>query len=347
MKLEVILQNTTPYHSSQPGEARVTLSGEFVSGRNGFPAVLTRKMPIIAASRDRDSEELPKPRLVPIMPANSLRHELRASIVGQVFDHLRGKATLSVGAYAAATCGNASGNPDGVPASFEEVRSIRNHPILGLFGGGPRMISGRLSVDSAWAITQDSSALLGDYPDQISTGRLTTVVFKRRVDPIIAAASTENVELIADAAQSITAWSNQYAGASEADETDTRGLRSFSAHEVVIPGVSWLWRISVDRPTSAQRGAVLSALTDIQHRRIGGMGSQGYGSIRIQSVLLDGEEVWSGQSFADNNTAINDALTSWADAIDGISPQQFEAFAASAKLKPAADAPAKTRKAKK
>ena len=54
MKIEVVFLNVTPYHSSQPGAARVNLDGQFVSGKAGFPCIRTRQMPVISKQRDSD-----------------------------------------------------------------------------------------------------------------------------------------------------------------------------------------------------------------------------------------------------------------------------------------------------
>ena len=267
------------------------------------------------------------------MPANSLRHELREAMLEPIFDELRGKHSLTIGAYAAAKSGNASGSPDGVAASFDERMAISQHPFLGVFAGGPRMIEGKLKVDAAYPILADTLGLLGDgYEGLAASGKITNVEFKRRVDPIVSIAP-EDAPLITDAESAITAWSNDAAGPEAGDEEDggSRGLRAFNAHEVVIPGVHWLWRISLRNPTEAQRGLLLLAIEALNGRHFGGSSSLAYGQIQIKSVSVDGNEVWDGGGLIDDDI-VTTACGAWAEAIDTISPTDFEAFASSAKV---------------
>lgn len=324
MKIELIFTNTTPFHSSAPGAARVTLDGNFVGERQGFPCTRTRTMPLIGGA---DGEGPPKPVYVPLMPANTLRHLLREAALAPIFEQFRGKYTLSTGSYAAAHAGSASGNPDGITATYDEYRAVRQHPFLGLFGGGPRLIEGRLSVDSAWPITPVTLPYVGALEEYAVRGHLTHVQFMSRLDPV-ADMPEEDVSLIENVEQTVTEWHNQFV--SGATEDDARGLRSFSAHEVVIPGVNWLWRISARKPTLAQKGLLLLALSTFGEVQIGGMGRLGYGQIKLKSLSVDGRELWDGRGLVDDSEAMA-WLEAWADTQDSLTPEAFEAFAASKK----------------
>lgn len=59
-------------------------------------------------------------------------------------------------------------------------------------------------------------------------------------------------------------------GATPDTEKAGRGLRAFNAHEVVIPGLDWYWRMSIDRPSDAQVGLILMALSKMEQERIAG-----------------------------------------------------------------------------
>ena len=327
MKIVVLMQNTTPYHSSAPGAAYVDLNGNFVSKTPGsFPCVRTRQMPVMASRGEGEVRRL----YLPIMPANSLRHDLRAGILGAILDAFRGKYTLSPRAYAAAWCGNASGTPEGVTATFQEIATIQAHPFLGLFGGGPRMIEGKLMVDNAWGWTGETMDLAPPQAHEwTNTGRLTEVVWKRRLDPI-AQAGEDAVEIIDGGAEAITEWSAKAnlkpakgkKGEEDAEADEERGLRAFNAHEVVIPGVRFTWVIGTKRAlTNQQLGAVLWGIQQMHGRHLGGMSSLGYGKIAIKDVLLDGESLWKGEAI--EHTAID----AFIEALDVMTAAAFEAFA--------------------
>jgi CRISPR type IV-associated protein Csf2 len=174
LDIELVFTNVTPFHSSAPGGARVTLEGQFVGERQGFPCTRTRFMPVMGGA---DGDGVPTPVYVPLMPANTLRHVLREALLTPIMEHFRGRYTLSTGSYAAAHAGNASGNPDGVTATYDEIVSVRQHPFLGLFGGGPRMVEGRLRVDAAWPITRVTLPYLGELEEHAVRGHLTNVQF--------------------------------------------------------------------------------------------------------------------------------------------------------------------------
>lgn len=347
MQIDIVLTNTTPFHSSAPGEARVTLDGDFVGNkdRGSFPCVRTRTMPI--RKLDTNGEGDGGVRYLPVMPGNTLRHFLRAAAADLIFGQWRGRKTLSIGAYAAMESGNASGRPDGVPPTFAESVRMGEHPFIGLFGGGPRMLEGRLKCDAAWAITPDSLPYLGDYEDYCCKGNLLSIEFKRRVDPVLRL-NPEHAALIDNVEQSLAQWASDNVqdkpGAGENDDGQIRrrGLDSFSAHQFVIPGVHWLWRIALNHPTQAQIGLVLSAIQTVAGQVIGGMGAIGYGQIRIVDVLIDGEPAWNGRGFEESEKNIR-AFEAFAGALADMDPQQVEQFAATAKTQ---DAKAKNKRGK-
>ena len=324
-RIDVVMTNTTPYHSSQPGESRCDINGRFVQ-MGGFPCIRTMHMPFVcdpsvAFDDDEGGDGIASSRWLPVMPANSLRNSLRRALFGLVMDRMAGDHTISTGAYAAALCGNASGTPDGIAANYAETLAVRNHVLLGLFGGGPRMIEGRLRVSDAKPIVADLEPLLppGLQPFMVR-GRLTAVRFGRRNDPL-AIDPVSAADVVAGGAESVTAWLAESAG----DREDSpRGLRSFSAHEYVMPGVRWSWSIFLDRPTDEQLGAVLIAISAQEKMLHGGMSRIGYGEMRIDQVLVDGVDALRWGS-------MKEKIISGMRAIDAITPDELESFAASQK----------------
>lgn len=317
--INVLLKTLTPYHSSAPGADYVSLDGKF--GRKGpgmFPCVRTRAMPVIVRGEDASTKRV----YVPIMPANSLRHVIRANILSDIIDAFRDKYTLSADAYAAAWCGNASGNPEGIAATFAEISAVQMHPFLGLFGGGPRMIEGKISVDNAWAWPQDAATMASAYADYTNPSQVTDIVWKRRVDPI-AKIGEDNVQVIANGVMEVTQWCARALEKKEegAEEEKSRGLQAFNAHEVVIPGVYFAWAIDFKRkPTQQQLAAVLWAIQKMNGMHIGGGSALGYGKVEVADVMLDGNSIWAG--------GIDERYTDpWIECLDNIEPAAFESFA--------------------
>jgi CRISPR type IV-associated protein Csf2 len=345
MKIEVILRNRSPLSSAAPGQKTISIDN-VPNVPNGFPLTAMRTMPIPVEGQD-------KPAFVPVIPGNTVRNALRRSMLEVVLDQVRGKATMSVGAYAAAFSGNASGNPEGVPPLFDEMLSVRNHVFLGLFGGGPRMIRGRLSVDTLYPLHADAHRVLGSgYEDRYVGGRLTQYVWMSRKDPITRINSEEEASIITDGPAEITSWALNQIGSSirgaekrktktsKSDKAPTdaaddaapapkeeRGLNTLNAHEVTLPGIDWLLSIRLEKPTPAQVGLVLKGIEGLNSMTIGGGHSKGYGVVEVQEVQLKADttnkNIWDGTGFNENVTDYFDELT---DALDKIDVNDFESF---------------------
>lgn len=337
MDIQVTLTNLSPLFSSAPAVSSISLDGTINPAGGGFPLSRTRTMKMIAQSMDGETKLV----YVPIIPSNTMRNLLRRSMLKNVLEPaLAGSVQLSVGAYAAIYSGNATGNPDGKPSSFDETVENRNHPFLGLFGGGPRMLEGRLQVDSLYPIHSNSTAVIGDgFESDLISGNITEIVWTRRVDPLTKITDTDDIEIIKGGAGAVNEWINAWfinaaekKKASKTDATDidkvARGLNAFNAHEVVVPGVRWVWRITVDRPNDAQVGLILTALSQMDKLRIAGGHSKGYGRFAISSIQVDGKDVWTQGTLNDDVAHYSDAL---AESLDGMTTDQFERFAASAK----------------
>lgn len=333
MKISVIFRNETPIHSSAPTKSTIDANGT-IGVPNAMPLTRMRTMRVPAPGMDGSVSIRP----LPCVPSNTMRNLLRRSALDTVFNQLRGKATLDVGAYAAACSGNASGNPEGVAASFDETNAVRKHVFLGLFGGGPRMMKGRLSVDTMYPIVPDAARIIGDgFEDRMISGQILDVVWQRRVDPVEKLAFEAPEELITNAHSAITAWSikNQEnkaksAGKGKAAESEgaganERGLNAFNAQEVVIPGLDWLWGVRLENPSKAQAGLVLKAISDIAQRgmQVAGGNAKDYGKVNIQEVLVDGQSVWDGQSYTASMETYLDAL---AESLDEITADDFANF---------------------
>lgn len=339
MKITVVLRNISPLFSATPGADRISVTGQINPPLNvaSFPFTRTRRMHIPANIGDKT---VPVP--VPVIPGNTMRNLLRRSILNNlVLPHIEGRDKLSIGAYAAAFSGNATGRPEGV-ATFDEIVANRRHVFLGLFGGGPRMMQGRLTVDTLYPIHRDALRVIGEgYEERIVSGDITDTVWLRRMDPILATRDENAQDVIEGGRAALTQWAIDGLAASaakrskketgeEAEGDDPRGLKTFNAHEVVIPGIDWVLKIDLDKPTPAQVGLVLAGINKMAEMPIAGGFSKGYGKFNIQDVTLDGEWIWQGNGFADNET-LTHYFDAMANELEEITAKPFESFIASTK----------------
>lgn len=344
MKFEVVIRNLTPIFSAAPGTNTVTLDGVInpPEGTSRFPFTRMRTMNVVS-----DAGGEARIASLPVVPGGTMRNLLRRAMLMHVIEPaLRAKeAQLGIGAYAAAYAGNSSGNPDGIPSSFDEVVSMRAHPFIGLFGGGPRMLEGRLMVDSLYPVHQNALRVIGsDYINECIKGDILQIVWARRVDPLLQLGSADDAEVIVGGVQAVNSWITDLMAATKAkkgkskkaDEANAesgddsaRGLKAFNAHEVVIPGVSWLLRINVDRPSDAQVGLILLALSKLSELRIAGGHAKGYGEFQVDAVRMDGQPIWDCGSFS--GEGLDRYWDAISEALDAMSGAEFEQFAASAK----------------
>lgn len=333
MKLTVIVRNLTPIHSSDPAKATISLDGK-IGGVSGFPFTRMRTIGVPSA----DGEGVLKVVRLPCVPQNTMRNLLRRSMLTAILPHVTAKGQLEIGAYAAAYSGNATGNPEGSPSTFDETIKVRQHVFLGLFGGGPRMIKGRLSVDNMYPLHRNSARVVTEgFEERFVAGNILENVWVRRVDPVPKIVDSSVAETIDGGSEAITGWSIAALAKTKKGKDDAevvsdnaRGLNAFNAHEVVIPGIDWHWSFRVDRPTDAQVGLILSGLLNIERdeMQVAGGNARDYGKIRIEEVYLDGEAIWDGAGFSARAEVYLDAL---AEALDEVSPQDFNEFVGSSK----------------
>lgn len=338
MEIQVVLRNTSPIFSAAPGAATISLDGTYNPARGGFPFVRTRRMFVVTDNVDDGGNST---KSIPVVPSNTMRNLLRRMALETVIiPALKDKsAQVSIGAYAAMMTGSQSGNPDGVASSFDETVTMRQNLFIGLMGGGPRMLRGRLSVENLYPIHQDALRVIGEnFIDTAVSGSITQPVWLRRIDPITQLKDKEDVAVIVDGLEKANEWITALQEAKpkkgkaqtddETGDKSARGLNAFNAHEVVIPGIDWVWNIRLDNPTDAQVGLVLMALSKLNNYHIAGGFGKGYGCVDLTTISLNSDIVWV-------NGSMNDSISKYVDAmaqeLDELDVAQIETFAASAK----------------
>lgn len=335
--ITAIVRNTTYAHSGSPEDARVTLDGKLAA--QGFPLTRTNRMvvPSNAPTPNPETGEMEmRNRYVPFIPENTVRNRLRNLILDAMYDQLRetGQA-VNLPCYATLQAGSATGNPDGIPSTFEESYRMRKHFFIGLFGGGPRMLKGRLKCDGFIPLIPSAQRILPPgFEERFISDKITQIRFIRRVDPV-AKMEEDDLDIIKDANEAITAWGldkvQKKLAKNEPEEGEakaSRNIDSFTAIELIIPGVDFLSRVRMDSPTDAQIGAMLTAYENINSINVGGGFGRGYGEFVLQELFLNGEPVWSDGQLSDAASQYVDAF--W-DEVAELKTDILEEFATSKK----------------
>lgn len=339
--ITAIVRNKTYAHSGSPEEARVNLDGRL--SPQGFPLTRTNRMSVpssIPKPNPQTGELETRNNSVPFIPENTVRNRLRNLILSTMFDQLHATSrAIQLSCFATLQAGSATGNPDGIPATFDEMHRLGQHFFIGLFGGGPRMLKGKLKCDGFIPLIPSAARILPPgYEDRFTNDRITQIRFKRRVDPVTKV-DEEECAIIKDASDAITAWGldkaeKKLASKSKSDEsTETeiktsRNLDSFTAIELIIPGVDFLSRVRLVSPTDAQIGAILQAYEKVSTITFGGGHGLGYGEFELQELTLNGDSVFE---FGGLTKAAQPYLDAFWDEVAELDVETLEAYAASNK----------------
>lgn len=359
-RLHAFLRTTSPLHITSPESARLDVTSmKVIYGDSmGIPLNQVQKLNVMELGGNS--------RAVPVIAANNIMGRLRRHGAKKVLDVLRAKGQkVAISTYSALQCGAATGKPDGRDVMFAEYREARQHPYIGLFGGGPRMMR-----RNAWCFNavpyMDSTAFMfvrnrHPYIDEAvhktaqDSRRLTQFWILNRNDDLRellnitqAQASIENFDAEINARQQAI-LADSKANSEGAASTSRHSTRSFSSFEFVVPGIYFplCFELNV---TDAQLGLFLLSLDSFSAtERIGGHARNGLGQFALSDVLItDGEgKVLSSEMFSDSRLKQSDSfvqplLQAWANEADAMNGEDLDRLFAP----PADDAKSKKAKAK-
>lgn len=263
---------------------------------------------------------------LPVIPSTLLRGRLRREMTEVVLDAIQARGDLiDLGVYRGLTSGNATGSPDGVGATFAQTTELQKSPLIGLFGGGPKLVAGALTAFTAYPIC-DATLNIGMIPASFEAQKneahpyqMTTVRVRTRKDDSIGG-SMNNVlgpnlnlrvlDTVKDAPQAITEWLRQLNGekaeasvengeVKEKKEDAAEGSRSklkvsnIFCTESVIPGVNFYARFIVDNELLdlAGLGLFLLSLERMANiQRLGSMGAHGFGMFDLELTIQDADD---------------------------------------------------------
>lgn len=326
IQIEGTLYLTSPLHITDASQDRRIQSGD-----KTMPVTSTQTLTVV--TRDMDTGET-RTRRVPVIPSNSIRGRLRRAGADVMMEALKTQGEkLTLPAYHTACAGTADGRPDkGSSVSLQNLHARREHPFIGLFGGGPEMVESRLITDTAWALVPETIENI-DVPAACEDamvdpmGRekrlpLTQIIYFRRMDDILQFSDPNAQDRIQDYETTAQEWLDKQRARTPDDERSDR-VQAWNATEIVLAGMPFSFRVGTTPSSNdIQDGLLLSSLERFVTRfpTLGGWGSKGFGRYDLSSIRLsrDGED--AGLVFARaggrielnrGNPAVAELLDAW------------------------------------
>ena len=338
------LKTLTPLHIAAPSSLRLDLmTGQLSRSDIGtIPCNTVQKLGVMAMTKATEEQESrPFAADVPVIAANNIAGRIRRRVATEYLNALAELGgTVSISTYSAIMCGAATGNPDGVPISYDEYRRAKGHVFLGLLGGGPRMMERRARVHNALAYCSTTAELLDESRipfDEIYQGgfaaakaanflnmpanQLTQTWTYRRNDDLrelvnIAQASAT----VSDFTNAFNARQAQIIEEAKAKGDSKTSTFTFQSQEFVLPGVAFPVVFELDDVSLEQAGLWFRGFgAFVREERLGGLGRNGFGEFVIRNgrvaVFEDGE-LASTEDLLDEGGYRMKAITAWTDAAE-------------------------------
>ncbi|MFN9471030.1 type IV CRISPR-associated protein Csf2 [Acidovorax sp.] len=336
-RIHAFLRTLSPMHITSPESARLDVAAMKVVYGDSMGIPLNQVQKLNVAEIGGSS------RSVPVIAANNIMGRLRRHGATKILDALRAKGEkVAVTTYSALQCGAATGKPDGRDVQFTEYREARQHPYIGLFGGGPRMMRRYVRCFNAVPYMDCTAFMAGrtkhPYLDEAvhkapsDSRRLTQYWIQNRNDDLRELVNIGQAQdtikdfekEINERQQAILADSK--ANSEGADSTSRHSTRSFSSLEFVVPGVYFPLCFELD-VTEAQMGLFLLALDSFAAtERLGGHARNGLGLFSLSDVLITDDKgtVLAGKVFSDSRldqaeAFVQPLLQAWAREASAIS----------------------------
>lgn len=311
------LQTTSPLHITAPSKDRFDPStGEICWGADkGVPCTSTQKIGIPAIftpKKNKEDEEqadsYSSTSKIPVIAGNNLSGHIRDHVGNVFLEALRDSGQrVDMTTYSAIMSGAATGSPDGAPITYDEYKKATKHPLLGLLGGGPRMIHREAKIDNAIAVCKESESLLArnrvpyeniyDGWDTLLETHNSAVLARnlcgawgyKRLDDLKELA---NIELAEETITGFTkAFNERQAKIIEEfhqgkDESNTKtSIGTYQGLEFVCPGVSFPFVAKLHKLTDVQAGLWIRGFERfVKNVSLGGWSRCGFGDF----VFTDG-----------------------------------------------------------
>ena len=257
---------------------------------------------------------------IPYFPSNGLRGRMRRFIAKRILDTLtETQGAIPTDIYLGLQSGSSHTQPDKANSSVEEVVRACEHPYMGVFGGGSRMLESRYAISDINPILEETldagvvqapNGLLQDIVDSqvigsgdgVSMLKAYQILEKRsfiKIDDIVRGKNLVDVsEKVEGGVEAITAHlesvsDNQSARKEQkksgGDVAKKLTLSNMLGVESICAGVDMHFRIDVSPDlTEAQVGVILLALEDLANQNyLGGWGRTGFGRFSVKALVAD------------------------------------------------------------
>ncbi|OLP04485.1 type IV CRISPR-associated protein Csf2 [Rhodoferax antarcticus] len=363
VSIHAILTTLSPLHIASPESFRYDINNSTGYGRvkNGTKGGIA----CAGIQRRHFSGVDGVPFGLPVIAANNVAGRLRRQASKIVLDLLRKKnQRITLATYAALTCGAITGIPDSRDLTFAEYKDSSNHPLIGLLGGGPRMLRRRMQVLDALPVMQVLREGGYSVAHPNSTGRETNAsnitygtAFKRGddisslLDVDRMADTVEDFENAFFARQKLILEDKAKKDADDAAKKEPKTVepddknkeleekssrystKAWSAFEFVAPGVDFDFTINLVDVTDAQIGLFLLALNGLSKTHLGGQSRNGLGRFKFNDVIIvdktngdnnASEPIFNNNDLMSNHEAIAAYIAAWKTATEGITASKMD-----------------------
>lgn len=362
MQILASLKTTSPLHIAMPSNARYDpATGSVVYDPEKTPMTSTQTLEIInpafhavsvqepdsqgesaipdvdAAPVAADAPEKKPPQKpqhtirVPAIMANNLVGHLRRHAAHHVLAALASKGErVSLPVYSCLQCGAWTGRPDGNDLLYSEYVKARQHPYLGLFGGGPRMIRRAFRAANAMPGLQSLREALhiphiGQPMPEVR--RLTQVAIFRRNDDLADLVNlSQAAQTLKDFESSIKVYQTAVLEGGKKDGGGRASSFTFSSLEFVTPGTAFDLSFDfLDDLTDAQMGLFLLSMDRFAEQDLlGGYTRNGFGRFVIDALHLDGEAIFRDGRLDRQHVTTQSLVQAWHDAAAQMRVEELE-----------------------
>ena len=317
MKISTTIKTMTPLHIAMPHRvSKISIESNRPDVMGELPYTRTSVMPIPTTREAKDDDGVvsivANTTDIPSIPANSWRGRIRRAAANIVYQALEKRGEkVSFNTFKAMQIGAIAANAiDTGSLDIALFQKAAHHPFVGLVGGGAKLIQSNYRISTSMAICEENN------PNGLILNpayRLVNPIWFKRGDDMIQFKSPMADSVINDYVPALEAWREEVL-ATQLKRKEERGdrnttqskvdLRSWSAHEVVIPNVDFSFDLDASAlKNEAQIGLLIMALHDVLghsmtefskgiYAPMGGWIRNGYGLLDSNNVinLLQGDD---------------------------------------------------------
>jgi len=331
LTIKAVLKTTSPMHITGAGSYRFNPATGYVvpetaeNSKSMTPCTPIQRMWVVGENGP-----------VPVIPANNIAGRLRRHAAELVLKAIVAKGEkVSLQAYSSLMCGAVSSAPDKRDLSYAEYKKSAEHPYLGLFGGGPRMLPRKVRVMNGVPFRDNIILAMENqmHPNAnkyLENTHITMAWTCRRNDDLMELVNVplqeSSIENYLEEIQKRQALIME----EKSKERSKISTFSFSSLEFILPGTHFNMGFELDVDNAAQVGLFLMSLDSfVSKERIGGKSVNGFGAFLLKDVILIDEKkdeniIFAGDRLNQFSTVVKPYLNAWASAAGNIDVASIE-----------------------